>query len=159
VFYLNIRKVIIETSNANVIPLLLLRQDHHHDLGNLKPAVLEPRNTIHIKVLDVEVIYIVLGVSRKELLVVKQTECQALKTLVETFDVLLTCFPLPRWKVPVKDITSISHLFFSHILMIAPDAGLYEVDFHLLLVFVLHRKPDIAIAVQLVDKLEERAGL
>jgi len=104
--------------------------------------------------LYIQIVDILPGVSRKELLLIEQTERQPFKTLKKSFDIVLTRLTLAHRKLPMENISGIRDLFFFHVLVIAPETGLDEMDFHLLLMLVLNRKPNIAITVQFIHKFE-----
>jgi hypothetical protein len=80
--------------------------------------------------------------------------------LVESFDVLLAKNSLGCLREgPVEHISCIQHFFFCHFFEVAPNAGFKEVDFHLLLMLVLHRKPNVPLEVQFIHKFEQRTLL
>lgn len=156
---MDVREAIRQSTDSNVLTLLLLGENHHHYLGNLQTTALEALNTLDIKVLQVEVMNVISWVAAKELILIKETEGKTLEALIKFLDVVLACLFFTMWEVPAKDVMRVTHLMLTHSLMITPEASLDKVHLHFLLPLVLHREPYVCFRVQLIYKFKERASL
>jgi hypothetical protein len=71
---LDIRQSIGEGRVAELRPFLFLREHHYHDLGHLQLAIFVPPRTLHVYVLQVEVVDVELRIALKKLILMEQAE-------------------------------------------------------------------------------------
>lgn len=77
--------------------------------------------------------------------------------MVEEFNILLTNFRLSTvLDIPVEDIFAVIGGILLQIRSERPKASFDESDLHILIGFELDCKPDIALVIQFVDKLDQR---
>lgn len=80
--------------------------------------------------------------------------------MVEEFNILLTNFRLSTvLDIPVEDIFTVIGGILLQIRSERPKASFDESDLHILIGFELDCKPDIALVIQFVDKLDQRTTL
>lgn len=88
---LNVRHPIGQQSLPDINPLLLFAQTHQHNIGYLQHILIRQQFTANpnIKILQIQIVHILLRIRLKKRSLVNQTKSQSLKTLIKQFHVLL----------------------------------------------------------------------